>query len=682
MISRAPFVGFVLSYSLGLLAAEWLPASLQSQFYNILAILLCFILAIAAYSYRFLVSTGLCLLLSILFLGLLIMQRDNWNYYRAITDPHFLQVKSYVALIEGLPQKRSNSLHLPARIVRVNSGGHWHKVNVRLLLMIPPSVENIPSPGMHLMVIGEPQIPPAPLNPYQFDYRRFLRDKSIFRTDFIQEEDYKILPTTGVWLPLRAALSVSEAADAIFRKAIADDKGYALVKAMLLGRRDDLRGGQVDDFAVSGAVHILSVSGLHVGILYLVFAALLGWLKKWRWGKLVYLTIMLLILAFYALLTGLPDSVVRATIMFSVILLAQTYQRQSVSINTLAISALIILILEPRAIYHVGFQLSYAAMTGIFLLYKSIKYLWSPKARFTRFLWEVTCLSLSAQLATFPLAVYYFHQFPVYFWLVNPLILILAEFLIQSALALLIFQSMGLEWLANVSAFWLQWSAYLSNLAVTIPRLLPGHLLRDLYLDIIEVSLAYLSLIFVWVALRSAQLKFLYFSLFSLLGWALYSGAISTTRYFSKSAIIFSIPHANVIAWKYGRELRLSVVEDEKFRKGAYLPIVKTYAIASGATRLVIIDDTLSRPELRRLKNGLILDCNGVILYHGPMVSDWNGVNKAYITGPLPVTMPDLSQESTQFILGGLLSPYKQQRIILESRPSHYYSLSSGSLYF
>ena len=236
-------------------------------------------------------------------------------------------------------------------------------------------------------------------------------------------------------------------------------------------------------------MHVLSVSGFHITIFIGIVAFLLSFLEKRRHGKWPYLGIMLITMWFYAILTGLSAPVIRSALMFSLFLLAKPLGRKSSGINALFGSALILLVIDPLLIYSVSFQLSYAALSGIIflqpVLYQSLTF----KDWFADKVWAITAVAITAQLATFPIGAYYFHQFPNYFWLVNPLVVALSCAMLPVALATIAFS--WIPFLSEILGWALTGITWLLNQIVVWTQQLPYAVLSGLSLSGFELGLIY-----------------------------------------------------------------------------------------------------------------------------------------------------------------------------------------------
>jgi len=212
---------------------------------------------------------------------------------------------------------------------------------------------------------------------------------------------------------------------------VANLRARQIAKALLLGQKNTLDQEVSQAYSTAGAMHVLAVSGLHVGIIYGFFFLLVRPANlRTRW-RVVYLTVVIGIIWVYAFLTGMSPSVLRSATMFTMVALAQMQSKSPSTFNAVAISAVLLLLFDPNLIYAVGFQLSYAALMGILVFQPIIVKAWLPRNRILYRAWEITSVGLAAQLATFPISAYYFHQFPTFFMLSN-LIAIPGAFLIMA----------------------------------------------------------------------------------------------------------------------------------------------------------------------------------------------------------------------------------------------------------
>ncbi|HEV7349634.1 ComEC/Rec2 family competence protein [Telluribacter sp.] len=557
MLDRAPFIRYVSCLIGGILLHEFvlLPTGAYGNRYFLL--FLVGLLTAASGTFYFLKKhsflSGVLLSLVLALLGILTAQLRATDYQEAVdqlSDPY----DSYQFTVSTLPEKRTASIRYRVEINQLRRAGAWQPVRVEAMITVPENAAQVFNPGDVVLVNGQAERPILPRNPEEFDYRHYLRMRGVAWTDFLREGSYQVVGRVQKrWNVQVWSMKLSHWADRTFRSYLPDGDSYGLVKAMLLGRRDDLRANLKDSYTLSGAVHVLSVSGLHVGILFLLISKVFGWLRRLKGGRYLYFILVTLLLAFYALVTGLPPSVLRATLMCVLFVAAATFQRRNEGVNTLAVSAFVLLLFDPYALFAVGFQLSYLAVLGIVLFYRPIRQLVEVEDPILSWLWQITVVSFSAQLLTVPLTVYYFHQFPVYFWLVNPFVIAFTTLLLPLTLALLVFSFFSP--LANFVGLGTNMVAYLTNQVVTIPKVLPFYLAEDLVLDRVEVGGLFLCLFLTWYMFRFREFKLLKALTLFIVLLAMYSIFTLADTFQKEQMVVYAVPRQDIISVKKDNRL-------------------------------------------------------------------------------------------------------------------------------
>lgn len=201
------------------------------------------------------------------------------------------------------------------------------------------------------------------------------------------------------------------------------EEELGVIQALLLGKRDDISENTYNNYTNAGAVHILAVSGLHVGIILLLLEFFLSPLARLPKGKTLKLLLVVLLLWGYAFVAGLSPSIVRAVTMFSFVAYALYLNRPANSFNIIALSMLFILLVKPLFLFQVGFQMSYAAVFAIVWIYPKLQKFWFPDNFIIRKTWQLLSVSAAAQLGVLPISLFYFHQFPALFFISNLLII-------------------------------------------------------------------------------------------------------------------------------------------------------------------------------------------------------------------------------------------------------------------
>lgn len=290
-----------------------------------------------------------------------------------------------------------------------------------------------------------------PLNPYVFDYSKYLNRKLIFHQLYLKNGSYVRLKSQSKSLDG----FISDIHKKINKQLInngmsSEDLGF--INALLLGKRQFLSKDVIQTYSASGAIHILAISGLHIGVLLLLLRLIFQFMNRWKYGKLVSSICIVIILWGFAFLAGMSASVVRAVTMFTALQVGMSFNKRHFILNTIFMSMLFLLIANPNFLFDVGFQLSYAAVLSIVLLRPVLSDLWKPKNVAYNYFWDLVTVSLAAQIGVLPLSLYYFHQFPVLFLISNLCIIPMLAILLFTGVFTIIFSLIGIPttWLISV----------------------------------------------------------------------------------------------------------------------------------------------------------------------------------------------------------------------------------------
>ena len=282
-------------------------------------------------------------------------------------------------------------------------------------------------------------------DPGGFDRKRWAASRGISLEAFAPLEDWRVVGHVGHWTaPFSGARqSISHWLDG----SALPVRERALVKALVLGQRDELDGEQRNAFARSGTIHVLAVSGMHVGLIFTILSFLFGWMGGGSRARKVRGVLVLLALWAYAGLTGGSPSVLRATIMFSLFTVANMGAQRTDHLNSLFAAGLVLLLWDPDMLWQIGFQLSFLAVLGIILFYKPVESLWTPKNFILRGIWSLAVVSISAQLLTTPVSLYLFKAFPVWFLPANIIVVTAVGLAVNGSVALVLFYKV--PWLGD-----------------------------------------------------------------------------------------------------------------------------------------------------------------------------------------------------------------------------------------
>lgn len=356
-----------------------------------------------------------------LFVGIstALIHKENANpyhYTNRINDYEKVHVLDLL-LVEKLKSTQKNKRYITA-VKNIDSERSFGKV----ILNIPKeaTIKNLKI-GSRLVVIGIVFKNKNPLNPNLFDYGKYLENQEIYAQVYTKPNQIKITNyEAGLWADFS---NFRETIISNLEQSAISKEELNVLNALILGQQQDISPEVLKDYQYAGAVHVLSVSGLHVGFILLFITFLLKPISNSRKGSLLKLIIIILSLWSFAILAGLSPSIVRSVTMFSFLAIG-VHLRRTVNIyHTLLVSMLLILLFKPSFLFDVGFQLSYLALFFILWLQPVLSNIWQPKNKIIKYFWDIVTVSFAAQIGAMPLSIYYFHQFPGLFFVTNLLIL-------------------------------------------------------------------------------------------------------------------------------------------------------------------------------------------------------------------------------------------------------------------
>src|ERR1043166_8284804 len=278
---------------------------------------------------------------------------------------------------------------------------------------------------------------PGPMNPGEFDYAAYLALKHVHQQLFLSAADFIVTATEDKNPFLAFAFNCQEYFSTALKQYVVSPRETAVAKALIFGYDDDIDDELVQGYAHTGTLHVLAVSGMHVGMIFLVLELLLGFSNK-KWFRLLKSVLVLLLIWTYSLVCGLSPSILRASVMISFVVLGRLLKRPQNVYNSLAASAFFILLYDSNTLVNAGFQLSYLAVAGIVFLGERISSLILFENRFADAAWKLAAVSLAAQLGTFPIGLFYFKQFPNLFLVSNLLVIPLTSMVIYVGILLLL----------------------------------------------------------------------------------------------------------------------------------------------------------------------------------------------------------------------------------------------------
>lgn len=437
--NELPFVRLLIAFVSGILLAVNIPTLIDYNFSWLTAILFLVFIFLwkskISFQYRFL--KGIPSLALLLLFGVSVVKLHteiNHNNHFSHVNGDYILIK-----LSESPKKKQQTIKVIGEVIAVKGKSDWIKTKGKLLVYLLKNNHSSELCYGDIIVCKSKIVEtPTPKNPHEFNYKKYLAFHQIYNQTYLGEHN---------WINLHknesnSILAFSYSLRNYFLRLIADAKitgdEFAIGSALILGYEDNLSNEVIGSFAATGALHVLSVSGLHVGIVFLVLNFLLQFLGESKVARVSKFIIALLGLWIYALITGMSPSVWRAATMFSLISIGKFYNKDVSTINIIGCSAFILLCINPFMITEVGFQLSYLAVIGIVTIHPKLYALLNFKNRLWDNVWSISCVSVAAQFITFPLGLLYFHQFPNYFLFSNLIVIPLSTLILYGGLLLLV----------------------------------------------------------------------------------------------------------------------------------------------------------------------------------------------------------------------------------------------------
>lgn len=486
MWSRIPIVRLIIPYILGILLSEACEVN-------------------AAMPYYVLGIWGGILILGAYFYGLLFSHQKRWVYGALIIsfmgsagffeaqkkeiDEHdqLADISSdtclYIGMIEEAFELRERSCRALISLVAVSDSLEVRNLNTRVMVYTEPDslLPSLEAGSMLLLLTSfRPLRPPS--NPAEFDYKKYLSRRGIYHSAFLKAGQWSVCKNKREVSLLHYAAGIRNKLLVKLKENGVTGRHFSVSAALLLGDDSYLGDDIREIYARAGAMHILCVSGLHVGVIFLVLTSLLGFLKRIRFGKVLFPLLLIFSIWSYALITGVAAPVIRASCMISFIIIGNALSRQKNVYNTLAASGFLMLLLDPYALFSAGFQLSYSAVLGIVFIQRPLYNIFYMKHVIPDRIWAITSVSVAAQMGTLPIVLYYFHQFPVYSLLTNLIVIPLSSLIIYSGLLLFVVPS--LSYAADGAAWMLNMMIGIMDKGVSFVEEMPHAAVTDINIDL------------------------------------------------------------------------------------------------------------------------------------------------------------------------------------------------------
>ncbi|HEY5371114.1 MAG TPA: ComEC/Rec2 family competence protein [Hanamia sp.] len=506
---KAPFVRLLLPLIAGIIFEYYFNIKISTIIFSviilpILMLVFFFLKESKRFSFRWLQGILMSLFLVVfgLWIGWQKDIRNHQNWYGNLDENNSLLV---TRIIEPPIEKAKSYKALASVESCIDGGSQRNAAGTILLYFDKDSFSKRLNYGDEIIVAKKLKDIKNSGNPAGFDYGRYMAFQQVYQQGYLKKSDWILLPNKSI-NPFKKTLFDTRAfVIKTIDQYIPGENESALAKALLIGYRVDLDKDLVQAYSNAGVVHIIAISGLHLGLIYGLLLWLTLKIPLLKKAKVPRVFVILFCMWFFVFLTGASPSVMRAAVMFSFISVGTILQKRVSVYNSLSASAFLLLCFDPYLLWNVGFQLSYLAVLGIVSLQKTIYNWFYVQNKILDYTWKLASVSIAAQIFTIPICFYYFHQLPLLFLLANIIVIPLATIALCGCITLIIFSPFGTfpVYLGKlVSAF-----LFAMNYSVRAVNHLPFLLWNNVSISVCETILLYLIFIsfLTWLFKRNSM---------------------------------------------------------------------------------------------------------------------------------------------------------------------------------
>ena len=500
-------------------------------------------------------------------------QKSNYIHNTCIFEkPQQLSI----VIREKLKSTTTNDRYI-ALINRINTAEYTGRI---ILNVRKDSLNRAFETGTALRIKGTLYKNKQPNNPNQFDYGDYLAKKQIYAQLYCDKEQIKIGSEfkKDIWYyasTLRTTIIHNLEKDGFHKTEL------NVAIALIMGQKQDISPEIIQDYQYSGVIHILSVSGLHVGFILLFITFILKPIPNTKKGALLKLIITLLFLSLFGLIAGLAPSVVRSVTMFSFVAVGYHLRRSLNIYHTIVVSILLILLFQPSFLFDIGFQLSYVALLFIIWLQPLLSSVWLPKNKVSKYIWGILTVSFAAQIGTLPLSLYYFHQFPGLFFVTNLAIIILLSFIM--ILGLIVMVLAAFDYVPFFLAKLFECSIHCLNKIVNTVASFEQFIIKDIPFNAYLLFSFYLAIICITIWFQKPNFKKMAMVLISIITIQI---SYMTNQWKTQNQhewVVFNLRKNTLITEREGAKVTM-YTNDSVLKKAQKNSLLKSYLVGNFST--------------------------------------------------------------------------------------------------
>ncbi len=624
-IRNFPLFRILLFFIFGLCSAEYVKFVYFKEILVSLVFLWMLILIIhKKLSFKLQFVSGVLILLIAYGCGLLRMQESDFrNSKYALRE----QKATYIICIDEPPLEKPKSVKIVAEVLGEND----RKYTGRWLFYLKKDSNSLALKyGDKLVVSAQPKVVEAPKNPEEFDYQNYLKNNNVYHQNYLNPHEWRLLEKQKGFSLRAYAYQCRDYLTKVLAANGLKGEEFAVSTAILLGDCAYLDPDLIKVYQGTGIVHVLSVSGMHVGLFAMVLLQITFFMQYRKETQMLRMLLILLAVWAYAMMTGFSPSVLRSAVMFSFITIGQTLNRNTSIYNSLIVSALFLLMVEPRMFYSVGFQLSYLAIVGIAALQPYILNWWPKPPKYMKSVWELTAVSIAAQLITMPLTIYYFHQFPNYFLIANLIAGPLSTAIIPLGMAVFAgsfaWPVLG-EWIGKLLSLVIK----MLNESMTFIDGLPFAVSHGLWISMFEQTLLYLLILLAFVMFVNENKRMVFPVLILIIGFFSSQFIRKINHFQHPEMIVFHLNGQSAIAYSTGNTLNFVCDSSAKSQTEKWQRYVENYCMKRNLSKQHFLNDqhfyllgnqkiAIVSQENRRLRSQKPLEVDVLLIRGNPNV--------------------------------------------------------------
>jgi len=552
----APFIRFLAPLMVGIILQWYCQFSRQILWYGFaVSILVSFVsfLLSGFLRFRLFAVTGSGIVVIFASLGSLLAWYKDIRHDKNLVGNIYHRGELVMAILKESPVEKQSSFKALSSVVAIVGRGEKKRATGCIIIYFKKD-SSLPfmDVGSQIAFRTAPQEIKSSGNPGAFDYKRYSLFQGITHQVYLKAGQFSVLKEKKESFPETVLIPIRKKVLSILRRYIPGEKERGLAEALLIGYKDDLDKNLVQSYTNTGVVHIIAISGMHLGLIYWLLVQIFRPFTRKKIPKSLAPVIIITGLWLFSLVAGGQPSVLRSAVMFTCIVLAKNLSRRTSIYNSLASSAFLLLCFNPYWLWDVGFQLSYAAVLSIVVFMRSVYNWFYIKNKLLDFVWKLNAVSIAAQLLTTPFSIFHFHQFPNYFLLTNFVAVPLSSIVVLGELFLCAFSFLPI--VASVLGQTLFWLIWIMNSHIERIESLPYSLWRGMQINVAQATLLTIAVAAFGYWFLDKKRSGAWVGLFALLFFFAFRSASFWQATRQKQFIVYNVPRQQAIDVISGRD--------------------------------------------------------------------------------------------------------------------------------